>query len=352
MSQGAVRQGRQPDRTSRVTIADIARRARVAKSSASYALNGRPGVAAATRQRVVDVATAMGWRPNVAARALSAARANAVGLVLAQPAETLGFNTFYLRFIAGLEEELSRHDLSLLLRVVPTLEAEISVYQQWLAEQRVDGVIVVDLRVRDPRVAAMERLGLPGVVVGMLEEGVTPAVWPDDEAAMTSAVEYLVSLGHRRLARVGLNPEFVYTRIRRAAFLRAVRKAGLAAGDWIDSRAHGEAATRALLTSVRRPTAIIYEDEATAVAALAVAREMGVSIPHDLSIIGWDDSLLCQLVNPALTALHRDIVAYGEVCARHLVRLLEGDRIGGAQATVTSLVVRGSTAPPRAPGLR
>ena len=347
MNRSVLHKSRQPDRASRVTIADIARRARVAKSSASYALNGRPGVGAATRQRVVDVAQAMGWRPNFAARALSVARANAVGLVLAQPAEMLGFNTFYLRFIAGLEGELSHHDLALLLRVVPNLEAEISVYQQWAAEQRVDGVIVVDLRVRDPRIPATERLHLPAVIVGRPEGGVTPAVWPDDEAAMMSAVGYLVLLGHRRLARVGQNPEFVYTRIRRAAFLRAVRKAGLAAEDCVDSKAHGEEATRALLRSVRPPTAIIYEDEGTAVSALAVAREMGVSIPHDLSIIGWDDSLLCQLVNPALTALHRDIFAYGEACARHLVSLIQGDQVGGAQGTVTSLVVRASTAAPR-----
>src|ERR1700737_4973965 len=97
MGPSALRKGTQHNRqtASRVTIADIARTAHVAKSSASYALNGRPGVADATRERVVAVAEAMGWRPNCAARALSAARANVVGLVLGQPNETLGFDTFH-----------------------------------------------------------------------------------------------------------------------------------------------------------------------------------------------------------------------------------------------------------------
>src|SRR5437870_5344905 len=101
MSRSAVRKGMQHSRQrpSRVTIADIARTAQVAMSCASYALNGRPEVADSTRERVVAVAEAMGWRPNCAARALSAARANVVGLVLGQPTETLGYDTFHLRFI-------------------------------------------------------------------------------------------------------------------------------------------------------------------------------------------------------------------------------------------------------------
>jgi DNA-binding LacI/PurR family transcriptional regulator len=346
-SRSALRKGTQHSRqsASRVTIADVARTAQVAKSSASYALNGRPGVANATRERVVAVAEAMGWRANSAARALSAARANAVGLVLGQPTDTFGFDTFHFRFIAGLEQELSRHDLALLLRVVTDPEAEVEVHRRWSAEHRVDGVIVFNRRIADPRPASLGRLGFPAIVVGP-PNGAPPAVWTDDEQAMAAAVEHLVSIGHRRIARVGGNPDFVHTKVRRAAFLVAARAAGLGAEDVMDSGMRGEEATRALLSSPRPPTAIIYEDDASAAAAVALARRLEVSIPRDLSIVGWDDSLLCELVHPPLTALHRDIFRYGALCARQLVRVIGGEQPGHLQGTETNLVVRGSTGPP------
>ncbi|MDQ6741555.1 MAG: LacI family transcriptional regulator [Candidatus Dormibacteraeota bacterium] len=349
MGRSALRKGTQHgrQRASHVTIADIARTAQVAKSSASYALNGRPGVADATRQRVVAVAEAMGWRPNCAARALSAARANAVGLVLAQPPEMLGFDTFLLRFIAGLEQELSRHGLALMLRVVADPEAEVEVHRHWSAEHRVDGVLVFNQRMVDPRAPALDRMGLPAIVVGT-PDGITPAVWSDDEAAMTAAVEHLVSMGHRRIARVGGNPEFRYTQVRREAFFAAARAMELDPEDVTDSTLRGEAATRDLLGSPRPPTAIVYEDDAGAAAAVIVARQLDYSVPDDLSIVGWDDSLLCELVHPPLTALHRDIFRYGGLCARHLVMVIEGQEPGDLQGTETRLVIRSSTGPPPA----
>jgi DNA-binding LacI/PurR family transcriptional regulator len=339
-----------PRRTSHVTLADVARTARVAKSSASYALNGRPGVADATRERIVAVAEAMGWLPNCAARALSVARANAIGLVLAQPAEALTFDTFHLRFIAGLEQELSRHDLALLLRVVADPEAEAAVHRRWSAEHRVDGVILVNQRIHDQRAAILRGLGLPSVLVGA-QDGVTPAVSSDDVAAMNAAVRHLVALGHRRIARVGGNPEFLYTQLRQDAFWAAAGGSDLKAEDVLDSGLRGDDATRVLLGSTRRPTAIIYEDDASAVSAVTVARRMGVSVPDELSIVGWDDSRLCELVYPPLTALHRDIFRYGELSARHLVSVIEGHRPSDLEGTLTTLMVRGSTAPP-APGSR
>ena len=92
----------------RVTIRDIAERAGVSKVAVSYALNGQPGVSAATRERIVSIADELGWYPNRAARALSGARADACGLVLARPARTLALEPFFMEFIAGVESELAR----------------------------------------------------------------------------------------------------------------------------------------------------------------------------------------------------------------------------------------------------
>jgi DNA-binding LacI/PurR family transcriptional regulator len=136
--------------------------------------------------------------------------------------------------------------------------------------------------------------------------------------------------------------------VRRKAFLAAARAQELDPEDVTDSALRGEAATRDLLGSLRPPTAIVYEDDAGAAAAVIVARQLDYSVPDDLSIVGWDDSLLCELVHPPLTALHRDIFRYGGLCARHLVMVIEGPEPGDLQGTETRLVIRSSTGPPPA----
>src|SRR3954453_7839830 len=127
----------------RPTIGDIAVRAGVSKGAVSYALNNQPGVSEATRARVLKVAEELEWVPNRAARQLSAARSETLGLVLARSAKTLSEEPFYMGFVGGVESVLSEKGYALALQVVPDLESEMATYRKWAAEQRVDGVIIV-----------------------------------------------------------------------------------------------------------------------------------------------------------------------------------------------------------------
>ena len=153
------RQGQGPRRP---TITDIAQRAGVSKGSVSYALNGHPGVSELTRRRILAIAEEVGWHPNRAARALSASRAGACGLALARPARTLAYEPFFSKLLSGIESELSARQFALMLQIVEDVEAETEVLRRWWAERRVDGVLLVDLRVDDPRIPLVEQLGLPG----------------------------------------------------------------------------------------------------------------------------------------------------------------------------------------------
>lgn len=335
----------------RPTIADVAQRAGVSKGAVSYALNGQPGVSEATRQRILAIATEIGFSPSSAARALSAATAEAVGLALCRPARTLGIEPFFMALISGVEAELSARSYALTLQVVADHDAEIAVYRRWWGERRVDGVLVCDLRTDDERITALERLRLPAVVIGGPGgTGELASISADDAAALTEAVEYLVALGHRRIARVGGLPDLRHTEIRSEAFAAVCGRLGLTETVTVFSDYTGEEGgrvTRRLLSATARPTAVIYDNDVMAIAGLSVAQEMGLTVPGDLSIVAWDDSPLCRLVHPPLTALGRDIAAYGAHAARHLLGVIAGGPATRVRDETPQLTPRGSTAPPR-----
>src|SRR6478609_1834313 len=133
----------------RPTINDVASAAGVPKGAVSFALNDRPGLAPQTRARILEVAEQLGWSPSPRARALSVSKALAVGLVVARPPEILRADAFFPSFIAGLEAVLSEHGHALLLQVAEHDDA--SAYRRLAHEGRVDGVLVTDLRLDDPR---------------------------------------------------------------------------------------------------------------------------------------------------------------------------------------------------------
>jgi DNA-binding LacI/PurR family transcriptional regulator len=337
-------------RTSRVTIRDIAERAGVSKGAVSYALNGRPGVSATTRDRILSIADELGWYPNRAARALSAARADACGLVLARPARSLALEPFFMEFIAGVEVELSSRSVALTLQLVEDIRQEIAVYRRWFGEHRVDGVLMVDLRIHDLRVEELVRLGLPAVVVGgPLENRALPAVFHDEAIVVIEAVQYLAALGHTHVAHVTGVSDFVHTRQRTAGFERATRELGLQANviETDYSAESGAHATRKLLSLPDPPTAIVFDSDLLAVTGLGIAQRMGFTVPDDVSIVGWDDSLISQVVHPPLTAIARDITGFGATAARHLLAAIDGEASGDLQTTRGELTIRGSTGRPR-----
>lgn len=338
----------------RPTIADIARRAGVSKGAVSYALNGQRGVSADTRRRVLAIAEEIGWQPNSAARALSGASANAIGLAIRRPAKILGIEPFFMELVSGLEAELSAAGYALMLQVVVDTETELALYRRWWAEHRIDGAIVVDLRDGDSRVVLLEELALPAVIIGgPTGVGSLPHVWADDAVTVTETVGYLAALGHRRIGRVAGLPELLHTRHRDEAFRAAgaehrIDTSAVTSTDYTGDE--GARATRAMLSSAKRPTAILYDNDIMAVAGLSVALEMGLAVPTDLSIVAWDDSPLCQVVRPPLTALTRDIPAYGARAAGLLLDVIAGgvDPEKGIEVAHPRLTPRGTTAPPAA----
>lgn len=334
----------------RHTIHDIARHVGVSKSAVSFALNGKPGVSEATRERILAAAEELGWLPSSAARALSGPRANVVGLVLARNPSLLAAEPYFVRLIAGMETELRADQTGLLLQMVgEEPELELEVYRRWWSQRQVDGVILLDLRVRDRRAALLTSLGLPAVMLGRMRDSGLPSVWVDARPAMRAAVGHLADLGHRRIARVTGPRTFVHTRERDTAYRDSARRLGLESAVSAEADYSGEQGarvTRALLDSSDRPTAIIFDNDVMAVSAIGVAHNLGIHIPGELSIVAWDDSPLCELPHPPLTAMRLDITNLGAAAVRSLRTAIDGEQPPSTRFGTWELVERASTAPP------
>lgn len=339
--------------TSPTTITDVARAAGVSKAAVSFALNDRPGVAADTRLRILAVARDLGWTPSLRGRALSVSRALAVGLVIARTPETLGADPFFGAFISGIETVLSERGYALMLQVVSDEQSEHESYRALAANGRVDGVFLTDMRIDDQRPQLLEDLGLPTVVIGPTP-GNRPwsAVYIDDQPGIVAAVEHLVALGHWNIAHVSGPTELVHSVSRRTAWAGAISDAGLPPGPCItaDFSAQGGAnATTALLGLDEPPTAIVYANDLMAIAGMSTAISLGVEVPGQLSVTGFDDAPLSAYIQPALTTVRTDVVGWGRAAAEQLLAVLDHEPGSEIDLPAPEFVIRASTAPPCQP---
>jgi DNA-binding LacI/PurR family transcriptional regulator len=288
-----------------------------------------------------------------------------MGFVLARPADLLAVDPFFPAFIAGVEAELSGRNWALVLQVVPDVEAELETYRRLVADNRVDGVLVADLRVDDPRPAALAEMRLPAVTLGR-PDGVRscPAVVLDDAPGVVASVEHLADLGHRRIAFVGGPDVFLHARHRRDAWRTTLERPGFLDDSGLELELDGDfsgasgatAMSRLLAAPARdRPTAVLFANDLMAVAGVAEAQRRGCRVPDDISVVGFDDIAVAAHMHPSLTTVAQDAVAWGRAATRAVFDLVEHGEASDVELPPARLVVRGSTgqAPARVqPGRR
>ncbi|WP_405006834.1 LacI family transcriptional regulator [Kitasatospora purpeofusca] len=335
----------------RVTIRDVAARAGVSAGAVSLALNNRPGVSQETRRRITEAARELGWSPNLAARSLARGpQVHTIGMAISREAVDEGLDALHMALIGGIENVLSERPCSLLLHLTTSREMETALYKKWWQSGRVNGAVLTGVTADDPRIEPTHRLGMPVVAVTHPDHsGPFPAVWNDEAAAITEAVRYLAVLGHRRIAHIAGPARLGSAQIRSRAFEDVAAELSLDEHRTLstDLSAHqGATATRELLAATDRPTAIVYDNDLMAVAGLAVAAELGLRVPEDVSLVAWDDSDLCQITRPNLSALSHDPFAFGSEIARCLLELLDTGRADSRISGTPVLVPRGTTGPP------
>ena len=351
----------------RPTIKDIAERAGVSKTTVSFALNDPSRISVETYNRVMAVVTEFDYVPNPVARTLTTKRLGALGLLLPQQITETLRNPYIVEIIRGIGEFCAERELS--LTMLPPIRGRII---EAARRVFVDGLITIGVGPDHEVVELLNKRHIPFVTIDGEDTEATVNVGVDDEGAAYGLMRHVLDLGHRRIAVLALMPEaiklpeerFSLVRDRRAAgFSRALAEFGLgfdSPGIYVvpteSSFEGGEAAVSAILAGSRAPGGELRVDAPTAVVAMADAVALGayqacrresLAIPADISIAGFDDIPMAVNSMPPLTTVHQPGREKGSVAAALVALLLDG---GAAdhRCLETSLMVRSSTAAPRA----
>lgn len=332
----------------KTTITDVAKQAGVSMKTVSRVLNNEPNVAKSTRERVLAAASELQYRPNLAARGLASSRSYLIALLYDNPNPN-----YIIQIQRGAIEACRRHGYHLLLEPMTHAQASGPDAAHLLSRLGVDGVILTPpLSDSMPLRDELKTLGLRYVIVAPGEGGEVPSVRMDDVKAATEMAIYLIDQGHRDIGFILGHPDHVSSHKRREGFETAMNSAGLSVNaEWIvpgdfTFRSGVKAAEKLLSDADNRPTAIFASNDDMAAGVLSVAGRLGIDVPDALSVCGFDNTAIAQIIWPQLTTVAQPIRKMGFKAAEILLDRSESD--GPAVHTLDfEIIVRASTGTPR-----
>jgi DNA-binding LacI/PurR family transcriptional regulator len=355
----------------RVTLARIAEELDVSAMTVSNAYNHPDRLSGALRERIFETAGRLGYHgPDPVGRSLRRQRTDVVGVLYSNPLSYAFDDPAAVSFLSGLSSVTEGADLGLLLVPAAAGGASVKRDPRAAAQAAVDGFVIYSMSDSEPLLAAALDRRLPAVVVDQPSKEGVPFVGVDDQAAARTAAGHLLDLGHEKFAVVSfaLSPDvrdgiadperqeqaaFRVSRLRLRGYRAALEDAGL---PWSEvpvyecpgsSREYGRKAAEALLSLEPGPTAILASSDQLALGVIARAKERGLSVPEDVSVVGFDDIPAAAGADPPLTTINQDHAEKGLLAGRMLISQLRKEDGPAAGPLATSLVVRGSTAPPR-----
>ena len=341
----------------RVTIRQLARLSGVSVGTVSRALNGYTDVNPETRERIMRLASELDYTPAAAARSLVTQRSHVIGVVLDTGEGHPDLqHPFFHDVMAGLKNEIgaSGFDLLLFASEHPGNGYGRHSYLKRARHHNVDGVVVMGLDPEDPEVGRLARSEMPTVGVDAALEGPnTTFVISDNARGARLAVDHLHGLGHRRIATITGLLETRPAADRLRGYRAALQEHGLAYRDELVAYGdfYTESGRRAMAQLVgleEPPTAVFAASDMMALGAIRAAADAGLSVPGDVSVVGFDDMQLAGHLNPPLTTLRQDKGGLGSAAGRVLARIVEGDESASEHIVVlpVELIERGSSGPP------
>ncbi|MFZ1240666.1 MAG: LacI family DNA-binding transcriptional regulator [Anaerolineae bacterium] len=311
-----------------VTIYDVARQADVSTATVSKVLSNTPYVSEKTRAKVLAVVSDLDFVPNLAARSLNQVRTGIIGLAFPYASDYLFEDPHLMLFLRGVENIATTHDYSILLMTAGAADAAGGL-RRLLHTRYVDGAIVVGMESVQPITAELRHRTYPTVALGYHSPlGVYNTIHADDYLGGRLAAEHLLALGHRRIGLIGGPLEITAVGRRIQGFTDALTEHGLslapdlrAAGDF--TQESGFAAAASILAQPARPTAIFSVNDRMALGFMAYAQASGLTIPTDLSIVGFDDIPAAAFSHPSLTTVCQPSLAMGRMAGERLLDLVQ-----------------------------
>lgn len=313
------------------TLKELAEHLDVSITTVSRALAGHPRIALKTRQRVAEAARRYGYVPNVAARQLVSGRSGFVGLVL--PVRGPNFVDSYIgEFVTGLGEGLVEHGMDLFLATAQAGQSELSVLRHVVDSGRADGVVLLRIAEVDERVDYLLERNVAFVTHGRILDQSKPVNWldADGELAFAEAFDLLYDLGHRHFGLVSISEPMMFRHLRERGLRRAIEKRGdasvkldIVAAPRFDREAT-LASVRQLVHAENRPTAILGLFDELALMVMEEAGRAGISVPKDLSVVGFDNIGAAAYAPPGLTTFETSTRIAGREIGGMLIDIIEG----------------------------
>jgi DNA-binding LacI/PurR family transcriptional regulator len=333
-----------------MNIGEIARRSGVSRSTVSYALSGKRAVSESTRRRIQDVIDEAGYRPNAAARALKEGRTRALGLVIPPAAGRLTF--MQLEFVASVMDAAARADLDVLLS--PSGGDHDRSFERIVVGRRVDGVILMEIRLDDPRVTRAQTSGMPFVTIGRTGRPYGMC-WVDVDYAtlIGRCVDHLADLGHRHIALINRATELVAAGYgpghrAREGFTEAVGRRGVVGAEFCcaDDAQAGEACVEEIVRAHPDITAVATINEAALPGVQRAIERAGLAIPSQFSITGVVARHWAEQFHPQLTAADVPAMDMGATAVEFLIEhIAEPDAPPKQKLLVPPISLRSSTGP-------
>jgi DNA-binding LacI/PurR family transcriptional regulator len=330
-----------------VSIKDIAEAAGVSPSTVSRALHDHPRISEQMAKRIRQLARQMGYSPSVPARSLVTRHTSTIGLVISHVSDP-----FLGRLVNGVEEAARVEGYSVFLSSsYRNADLEANIIRDFF-ERRVTGVVVSSSQINNGYFELRKRYPLPFVLINFQEY--PHSVSTDNLAGAQQAVEHLVQLGHRRIAYVSNHHIYPTDLHRRAGYKATLRKYEILVDDALVIEGDGTLeggvrAMRQLLALPVPPTAIFCYNDVTAMGVMRGIYAAGRQVPHDFSVIGFDDLDLAAYYCPPLTTVHQPCYRLGKRAMRMLLRLIQGGEDVEAEVLPAELVLRETSGPPSVP---
>lgn len=335
------------------TIYDIAREANVSPATVSRVLNNKGYVSQEMRYRVMNAAQGFTLRSRTANDPIRV-EAKTIGVVVAHDSLYFFRNSTYLNILNGISEVVKQREYSLLLDTAGSVATTIDIYNKG----KVDGFILLGIKKSSNLIPELLKRSIPFVLVGdYIAEyaiGAFCKVDIDDFSATKEATEYLLNLGHRRIAYISGSFEYASCYNRYLGYKRALEEAGIPCEERYVTSASNMTEestnnlTRRLLYQSKKPTAIVAFNDNISMAVYKAVKECGLSVPDDISIIGFDDCEFARYVTPALTTVWQPSVEKGEQAAMMLIDGLTNPPIAKESIILDHvLMYRDSCAVPR-----